>query len=132
MSKAYKTLHFSTVSKPASILKVILGMKFDWVGLFAFSLNENILVCPDKQVGNIIIKTLTGKSSEVWLNPDPPETKTTTAHSTPLSFLEINKDGDLIATASEKVEFYYEWIIFSGNLDTYFQIKRWHPASGAS
>lgn len=73
------------------------------LGLFGFSLNESIVCCPDKQVGYIHIRNLGTPLPNSLILETQQSKPPAKAHSTPLSFLEINQSGTLIATASEKV-----------------------------
>jgi hypothetical protein len=62
-------------------------------GLFSFSLDEKILCCPDKQdIGYINIVNIES-NTEIHAK----------AHSGPLAFIETNAQGNLIGTASVKV-----------------------------
>lgn len=67
--------------------------KFISIGLFCFSVSEKMLCCPDQQdIGSIHIVNLENNHHS-----------TVKAHNAPLSCMETDYEGDLIATTSTKV-----------------------------
>ena len=70
-------------------------------GLCCISLKEDLICCLDQEIGHIKIKCY-DKDIQLADNKNS-KLITKKAHSTTLSYIELNVSGDKLATASEKV-----------------------------
>ena len=78
-------------------------------GLCCISLKEDLICCPDQEIGHIKIKFY-DRDIQLADNKNS-RAISKKAHSTTLFYMELNGSGDKLATASEKVKPYI--IIFS-------------------
>jgi WD40 repeat protein len=70
-----------------------LETKNNTKGIISISLNENnIIAYPGKEIGSVQIKDLDNKQYDRIIK----------AHKGPINFLQLNKDGTILATASDK------------------------------